>query len=152
MEDGKLFRVIIISISLLFASVAQSGTNSYVKETEGAFLNFPTPTTLGENELWSAPSMAWNHIQYLRFSLRKEEKNLHQSAVYHALNNTRDGETVSWYSKKRLVKGKVRVIHSFRTSDGYCRVYQSLILVNTVQRHMTNNACKNPTGVWAFLK
>src|SRR6056300_211433 len=101
MEDGKLFRVIIISISLLFASVAHSGTNSYVKETEGAFLNFPTPTTLGENELWSAPSMAWNHIQYLRFSLRKEEKNLHQSAVYHALNNTRDGETVSWYSKKR---------------------------------------------------
>lgn len=153
MEDGKLFRVIIILSSLLlFSTVAKSESKSYVKETDGIFLKFPQPSTLGENELWSAPSMAWNYIQYLRFSLKKEEKNLHQSAVYHALNNTRDGEIVSWYSKERLAQGKVRVIHSFRTSDGYCRVYQSLILVNTVRRHMTNNACKSPTNVWAFLK
>jgi surface antigen len=86
--------------------------------------------------------MLWSHIQYLRFSLNDEEKKMHQSAVYHALNNAANGEITGWHSRDRLAQGKVRVIHSFPISGGRCRVYQSFIELNGTSRHWTNNACK----------
>lgn len=142
MVDMKLFKVITILSSLfILTSCAGVGSN-YIKETEGTFLNFPEPVTLGENQLWSAPGMLWSHIQYLRFSLNDEEKKMHQSAVYHALNNAANGEITGWHSRDRLAQGKVRVIHSFPISGGRCRVYQSFIELNGTIRHWTNNACK----------
>ena len=147
----RLYRVIIILSSLLLTNCASNGVQT-VKETQGRFLEFPNPETIGEGQMWTAPGMLWNHIQYLRFTLNKEEKNLHQSAVYHALNNARDGEITSWYSKKRLAQGKVRVVHSYPTSDGRCRTYQSFITLNGSARHFTNNACKRLNHSWKFLK
>ena len=137
----KLFKVIIILSSLLLTANC-ANSNSYVKETQGLFTNFPEPVSLGENQLWSAPGMMWNHIQYLRFTLNDDEKKMHQSAVYHALNNAENGQITSWHSRERLAQGKVRVIHSFPISGGRCRVYQSYIELNGTSRHMTNNACK----------
>ena len=137
----KLFKVIIILSSLLLTANC-ANSNSYVKETQGLFTKFPEPVSLGENQLWSAPGMMWNHIQYLRFTLNDDEKKMHQSAVYHALNNAENGQITSWHSRERLAQGKVRVIHSFPISGGRCRVYQSYIELNGTSRHMTNNACK----------
>ena len=136
-----MFKVIIILSSLLLTANC-ANSNSYVKETQGLFTNFPEPVSLGENQLWSAPGMMWNHIQYLRFTLNDDEKKMHQSAVYHALNNAENGQITSWHSRERLAQGKVRVIHSFPISGGRCRVYQSYIELNGTSRHMTNNACK----------
>ena len=138
----KLFKVIIILSSLLLTANCAGAGGNYVKETQGSFLKFPEPVTLGEHQLWSAPGMLWSHIQYLRFSLNDEEKKMHQSAVYHALNNAENGQITSWHSRERLAQGKVRVIHSFPISGGRCRVYQSYIELNGTSRHMTNNACK----------
>ena len=87
-----------------------------------------------------------------RFNLKKAEKRQHQQAVYHTLNNAEIGSITAWYSKKRQAGGKVRVIHQFPTSDGYCRVYQSYIKLNGAERHMTNKACKRLTNPWVFLK
>lgn len=138
----RSFRAIIILSSIFLLSNCSATRGSYVKETQGTFLNFPEPVTLGENQLWSAPGMLWSHIQYLRFSLNDEEKKMHQSAVYHALNNAANGEITGWHSRDRLAQGKVRVIHSFPISGGRCRVYQSFIELNGTSRHWTNNACK----------
>ncbi len=55
---------------------------------------------------------------------------LHQSTVFHSLNNAEIGATTSWYSKTRLANGQVRVIHQFPTSAGHCRTYQAYIKVN----------------------
>jgi surface antigen len=142
MVDMKLFKVITILSSLFILTSCAGVGGNYIKETEGTFLNFPEPVTLGENQLWSAPGMLWSHIQYLRFSLNDEEKKMHQSAVYHALNNAANGEITGWHSSDRLAQGKVRVIHSFPISGGRCRVYQSFIELNGTSRHWTNNACK----------
>ena len=142
MVDMKLFKVITILSSLFILTSCAGVGGNYIKETEGTFLNFPEPVTLGENQLWSAPGMLWSHIQYLRFSLNDEEKKMHQSAVYHALNNAANGEITGWHSMDRLAQGKVRVIHSFPISGGRCRVYQSFIELNGTSRHWTNNACK----------
>ena len=150
-----MFRVIILLSSLaLLQNCASNGIHKVntTKETEGKFVDMPAPTMLTESELLTLPGMLWNGIQYMRFSLNRDEKRLHQSAVYHALNDAEIGATTSWYSKKRLAAGKVRVIHQFPTSNGYCSTYQAHIKLNGAERHMTNNACRSFGNRWVFLK
>ena len=148
-----MFRAIIILSSILFTTSCGANLQT-VKETQGTFVEFPQPVMLGENQLWSLPGMLWNNIQFMRFTLNDEEKKMHQSAVYHALNNSKNGEITSWHSRERLAQGKVRVIHSFPLSDGHCRVYQAYIELNGAARHWTNNACTRfySKGEWLFLK
>ena len=148
----RLFRVIIILSSLLLLQNCASRGVQTVKETQGSFINLPQPTSLGEHQLWSAPGMLWSRIQYLKFTLNDDEKKMHQSAVYHALNNAETGASTQWHSRERLAQGKVRIIQTFPTSEGYCRVYQAYIQLNGTARHFTNNACKRFTGQWVFLK
>jgi surface antigen len=136
----KNFKIIFISLFTFLYSC--TGNIETISETHGKFVDFPKIITLGENRMWSATGMLWNGIQYLRFSLNDEEKKMHQSAVYHSLNNSNNGEITYWYSKERLASGKVRVVHSFPISGGHCRVYQSLITLNGATRHFTNNACR----------
>ena len=130
-----------------------TGNIQTVIETQDSFKSLPQPINLNEKEIWSATGMRWNGIQYLRFSLNDEEKKMHQSAVYHALNQSRDGEITSWYSDSKKNYGKVKIIQSFPISDGNCRIYQSLINFNNSTRHFTNNACKRFYAEnWLFLK
>ena len=151
MEDMKLLKVITI-LSSLFLLVNCSSTVQTVKETQGSFLNLPEPISLGEHKIADPGRYLWNQMQYLRFSLNNDEKKLHQSAVYHALNGAESGSSTEWHSRDRLAQGKVRIIHTFPTSNGYCRVYQAYIQLNGTSRHWTNNACKMFQGQWAFMK
>ena len=69
MKISKLFFL------FLFVFISNCrGNIQTVTETQGIFLEFPQPSTLGEKEIWTAPGMLWNGIQYLRFSLSDEEK------------------------------------------------------------------------------
>ena len=152
----KNFKIIFISLFTFLYSC--TGNIETISETHGKFVDFPKTITLGENQMWSATGMLCNVIKYLRFYLNDEEKKMHQSAVYHSLNNSNNGEITSWYSKERLASGKVRVVHSFPISGGHCRVYQSLITLNGAIRHFTNNACRglsfrdgNSKHTWTFL-
>ena len=150
----KLLTVITILLTslLLFSTESFAGSKK-PNETEGAIIEMPTPMFFGDDLKYSMPAFLWRRTQFIRFSLNKEEKQLHQSAVFFMLENAKNGEIVSWYSKKRLVNGKVRVIHSYPTGAGLCRTYQAYIKVNGTERHMTNNACKaiwNTT--WIFYK
>ena len=152
----RLFRVIIIFSSLfLFAncSTYYSQYTDNLSETDGFFINISkAPLNLNENIIGASVGFLWNGSQYLRFSLTKDEKIMHRSAVYHALNNTITGEKTYWYSKSRKVGGVIRVIHTYPQSAGYCRVYQSFIKLNGATRHMTNNACKSMDYHWRFVK
>ena len=147
----KLLKVIIILSSLFVFSVNANGKD--LKETEGELGTMPHPTFLGEDIKYSMPAFLFRLTQYMRFRLSKEEKKLHKSAVFFMLNNAPNGKIVGWYGDKRLVNGKVRVIHSYPISGGYCRTYQAYIKLNGKERHMTNNACKYiGTPSWSFYK
>ena len=153
----KLLKAITVwSSILLFLTSCVEGVvtlNKPNSEINGSLLEMPTPMYFGDDVKYSMPLYFFITTQYLRFSLNKEEKQLHESAVFFMLNNARNGEIVSWYSKKRLVNGKVRVIHSYPTGSGLCRTYQAYIKVNGTERHMTNNACKmNWNITWVFYK
>ena len=147
----KLFKVIIVLSSLMLGSaLADSHTPGEHKGTIG---EMPEPRILGDDLKYSMPAFLFRATQFLRFSLKREEKKMHESAVFFALTSTHNGQIVSWYSKKRLAGGKVRVIHSYPISGGYCRTYQAYIKVNGKERHMTNNACKYiGTASWSFYK
>ena len=148
--DMRLLKVIIVLTSLLgFNALADNKP----QETNGALSEMPAPIWLGEDLEYSMPAFLWRATQFMRFRLNKDEKNMHQSAVFFMLNEAGNGEIVSWYSDKRLANGKVRVIHSYPISGGYCRTYQAYIKLNGTERHMTNNACKyigSPS--WSFYK
>ena len=152
MVDMRLFQVIILWSSLLLLQNCASNGVQTVKETQGKLAGMPAPSMITESQMMSLPGMLWNNIQYMRFSLNKKEKMMHQSAVYHTLNDAELGATTHWYSKERLAGGKVRVVHQFPTSNGYCRVYQAYIKLNGAERHMTNKACRSFGNRWVFLK
>ena len=150
--DMKLFKVIIVLISFLLATSALAGKTT-PDDAKGHIGKMPPPVYLGDDLKYSMPAFLFRTTQYLRFRLKKEEKKMHESAVFFALTSTQNGKIVSWYSKKRLAAGKVRVIHSYPISGGYCRTYQAYIKVNGKERHMTNNACKYiGTPSWSFYK
>jgi hypothetical protein len=153
----KLLKAITVwSSILLFLTSCSTGTvtlNKPSSEINGSLLEMPTPIFLGDEAKYSMPHFFFRTTQYLSFSLNKEEKQLHESAVFFMLNNAKNGEIVSWYSKKRLVNGKVRVIHSYPTGSGLCRTYQAYIKVKGTERHTSNNACKRSYSIgWSFYK
>jgi|TARA_R110000796_G_scaffold153913_1_gene270490 hypothetical protein len=134
----------------VLSNTALAGSNKPT-DTTGTIGSMPTPKLLGDDLKYSMPAFLWRHTQFMKFRLNKEEKSMHQSAVFFMLQDVPNGKIVSWYSKKRLANGKVRVIHSYPISGGYCRTYQAYIKINGKERHMTNNACKyigSPS--WSF--
>ena len=147
----RLFKVIIVLSSILWGTaLAESNTPG---DTRGTIGDMPEPMILGDDLKYSMPAYLFRKTQFMRFRLNSTEKKLHESAVFFALTNAENGKIVSWYSKKRLANGKVRIIHSYPISGGYCRTYQAYIKLNGKERHMTNNACKyigSPS--WSFYK
>ena len=147
----KLYKAIIVLISLLVLSTTALAGSNKPTDTNGTIGSMPTPKLLGDDLKYSMPAFLWRQTQFMRFRLNKEEKSMHQSAVFFMLQDVPNGKIVSWYSKKRLANGKVRVIHSYPISGGYCRTYQAYIKLNGKEKHTTNNACKyigSPS--WAF--
>ena len=152
MANMRLYKVITVLISLLLTTSALAGSKT-PGDANGHIGDMPAPKWLGTDIKYSMPAFLFRRTQFLRFSLKKEEKKLHESAVFFALTNAENGKIVSWYSKERLANGKVRVIHSYPISGGYCRTYQAYIKLNGKERHTTNNACKyigSPS--WSFYK
>ena len=147
----KSLKVIILLSSLLFFNAHAKAED--LIETKGSLGEMPNPIFLGEDIKYSMPMYLFKHTQFMRFRLTKQEKNQHKAAVFFMLNNTPNGVITAWYSDKRLANGKVRVIHSYPISGGYCRTYQAYIKLNGKERHMTNNACKYiGTPSWSFYK
>ena len=152
MGNMRLYKVIIVLSSLFLSGMAFAGSNM-PGEHQGTIGEMPEPRWLGDDLKYSMPAYLFRKTQFMRFRLNDTEKKLHESAVFFALTNAENGKIVSWYSKKRLANGKVRVIHSYPISGGYCRTYQAYIKLNGKERHTTNNACKyigSPS--WSFYK
>ena len=148
----RLFKVTTVLISLLLTTSALADKKT-PGDADGYIGSMPAPIWLGSDPKYSMPAFLFRRTQFMRFSLNRTEKKMHESAVFFALTSTQNGKIVSWYSKERLAAGKVRVIHSYPISGGYCRTDQAYIKVNGKERHMTNNACKYiGTPSWSFYK
>lgn len=144
-----MLKVIIISISIWIISTTVQA-NKLPGETNSSLM--PNPVWIEDDQM-NFPIFLFRWTQYAGMKLKKSEKQQHQSAVFFMLDNVPDGQIVSWYSDKRLANGKVRVIHSYPISGGYCRTYQIYIKIKTKKKHTTNNACRYLFGEsWLFYK
>ena len=86
---------------------------------------------------------------YLKFNLNDKEADMHTNAIQIALNNTPNGEIVSWHNGERLSSGKVRVVKTYYKNDRYCRIFQSYIKLNGAEKHITKHVCKI-NNIWEF--
>ena len=148
----KLLKAIIILCSIIISNQSFAQSTKPLETDKSLIANMPTPIFLGDELEYSMPHYLWRSSQYMRFRLTKKEKQKHESAVFFMLNNAGNGEVVSWYSDTRLATGKIRVIHSYPISGGYCRQYQAFIQVKNKSKHFTNNACRYDTALWFFYK
>ena len=148
----KLLKAIIILCSIIISNQSFAQSTKPLETDKSLIDNMPTPIFLGDELEYSMPHYLWRSSQYMRFRLTKKEKQKHESAVFFMLNNAWNGEVVSWYSDTRLATGKIRVIHSYPISGGYCRQYQAFIQVKNKSKHFTNNACRYDTALWFFYK
>ena len=122
-----MLRVIIISISIWLISTTVQA-NKLPGEANSSLEPMPNPTWIDSDQM-NFPVFLFRWTQYIGMRLKKSEKQQHQSAVFFMLDNVPDGQIVSWHSDKRLANGKVRVIHSYLISGGYCRTYQAYIKI-----------------------
>ena len=86
---------------------------------------------------------------YKKFNLNEKEIKMHTDAIFLALNNTKNGEIVSWYNSDRLSSGKARVVKTYYKNDRYCRIFQSYIKLNGAKKHNTKHVCK-VDNIWKF--
>ena len=76
--------------------------------------------------------------------LSREDKKIYQQALMVMLENVPVGQTMEWYSETNPeVSGTMRVVYGYQTSNGYCRVYQSLIKKDGNAKQVQEYACRS---------
>jgi len=93
--------------------------------------------------------LALDISNYLKFNLNNKEIDLHTNSIQVALNNTSNGEIVSWHNGERLSSGKVRVVSTYYKNEKYCRIFQSYIKLNGAEKHTTKHVCRIK-NIWQF--
>ena len=141
--------IIIIIFYLLIGCVSKNHT-----KTDKKILNYKSSGSITNAYSSGSPSaailfLALDISNYLRFSLNKKEIELHSNSIEMALNNTSNGEIVSWHNGERLSSGKVRVVSTYYKNEKYCRIFQSYIKLNGAETHRTKHVCKI-NNIWEF--
>ena len=146
--------MIIKNLLLLIYSLILIGcANTNHTKTDKKILDYETYGS-PINSIYGSPStsillLTIDISNYLKFNLNNKEIDLHTNSIQVALNNTSNGEIVSWHNGERLSSGKVRVVKTYYKSDKYCRIFQSYIKLNGAEKHKTKHVCKI-NNIWEF--
>ena len=146
--------MIIKNLLLLIYSLILIGcTNTNHTKTNKKILDYETYGS-PINSIYGSPSasillLTIDISNYLRFNLNKKEIDLHTNSIQVALNNTSNGEIVSWNNGERLSSGKVRVVSTYYKNEKYCRIFQSYIKLNGAENHTTKHVCR-VKNIWQF--
>ena len=141
--------IIIIIFYLLIGCVSKNHT-----KTDKKILNYKSSGSITNAYSSGSPSaailfLALDISNYLRFNLNKKEIDLHTNSIQVALNNTSNGEIVSWHNGERLSSGKVRVVSTYYKNEKYCRIFQSYVKLNGAEKHTTKHVCRIK-NIWQF--
>jgi len=136
----KFFALIFISLFLTNCTTTNhTKTDKKILdyESSGSVLNALSLGVPGAAILFLAVDIN----NYKKFNLNEKEIKMHTDAILLALNNTSNGEIVSWYNSDRLSSGKTRVVKTYYKNDRYCRIFQSFIKLNGAEKHNTKHVC-----------
>ena len=154
----KTFFIIILfkKIFLLIAAILilSSCTNTNQTKIDKKILDYESSGSMTNAYSSGSPSaailfLALDISNYLKFNLNKKEIDLHTNSIQVALNNTSNGEIVSWHNGERLSSGKVRVVSTYYKNEKYCRIFQSYIKLNGAEKHTTKHVCRIK-NIWQF--
>ena len=148
---NPLRQIVILIISFLILSGC-SNTNH--TKTDKKILDYESAGSAMSALSIGSPSAAVLFLaidlnNYLKFNLNNKEVDMHTNAIQLALNNTPNGEIVSWHNGERLSSGKVRVVKTYYKNDRYCRIFQSYVKLNGAKKHSTKHVCK-VNNIWQF--
>ena len=136
--------------------IGKSLLSSLVLATSVAFANpssvdFPTYSSAQYN---TNPIMVLVDLFRTRASyLDDEDRQLLIQTIMLALNQTENGTVVDWWSKRNPANGHVRVVYTYPTGDGYCRVFQSEVNYKGNTQHYTERACvQQGVNGWRFYR
>ena len=147
-KKHKFFALIFISLFLTNCTTTNhTKTDEKILdyESSGSVLNALSLGVPGAAILFLAVDIN----NYKKFNLNEKEIKMHTDAILLALNNTKNGEIVSWYNSDRLSSGKARVVKTYYKNDRYCRIFQSYIKLNGAKKHNTKHVCKID-NIWKF--
>lgn len=133
---------------LLIASLAVAATN--------ALANPPSV----DNAVYESVQLNNNPLQLIVDAFRTRasylddgDRALYVQSIMLALNQTQNGEVVDWWSPRNPANGHVRVVYTYPTGDGYCRVYQTEVNHKGSTQYYQERACVQ-AGVkgWRFYR
>ena len=142
--------IILLTFNLLLIGCANTNQTKIDKK----ILDYESSGSITNAYSYGSPSAAILFLtldisNYLRFNLNKKEIDLHTNSIQVALNNTSNGEIVSWHNGERLSSGKVRVVNTYYKNEKYCRIFQSYIKLNGAEKHTTKHVCR-VKNIWQF--
>ena len=144
----KIFFLLIINI-VIIGCASQNHTKTETKILDFESAGNPISALSVGSPSAAALFLMVDIANAIKFNLNQKEIDLHTNAIHVALNNTRNGEIVSWHNGERLSSGDVRVVSTYYKKTGYCRIFQSYIKLNGAEKHTTKNVCK-VNNVWQF--
>ena len=138
----KIRIIILLLVNIFLIGCANSNHKNidkkiYDYESSGSVLNAMSLGAPGAALLFLAVDIN----NYYKFNLNDKEVEMHSNAILLALNNSKNGEIVSWYNSDRLSSGKARVVKTYYKNDRYSRIFQSLIKLNGAEKHNTKHVC-----------
>ena len=142
--------IILLTFNLLLIGCANTNDTKIDKkildyESSGSMTNAYSSGSPSASMLFFALDIS----NYLKFNLNNKEIELHTNSIEMALNNTLNGEVVSWHNGERLSSGKVRVVSTYYKNEKYCRIFQSYIKLNGAEKHTTKHVCRIK-NIWQF--
>ena len=142
--------IILLTFNLLLIGCANTNDTKIDKkildyESSGSMTNAYSSGSPSASMLFLALDIS----NYLKFNLNKKEIDLHTNSIQVALNNTSNGEIVSWHNGERLSSGKVRMVSTYYKNEKYCRIFQSYIKLNGAEKHTTKHVCRIK-NIWQF--
>ena len=142
--------IILLTFNLLLIGCANTNDTKIDKkildyESSGSMTNAYSSGSPSASILFLALDIS----NYLKFNLNNKEIELHTNSIEMALNNTLNGEVVSWHNGERLSSGKVRVVSTYYKNEKYCRIFQSYIKLNGAEKHITKHVCRIK-NIWQF--
>jgi len=145
---NKIFFLIIINF-VIVGCASQNHTKTETKILDYESVGSPINALSIGSPSAAALFLMVDITNAIKFNLNQKEIDLHTNAIHVALNNTRNGEIVSWHNGERLSSGDVRVVSTYYKKTVYCRIFQSYIKLNGAEKHTTKNVCK-VNNVWHF--
>ena len=139
----------LLPLVLIIISTAGCASSNYYYGSDSARL----PAVRNYHPGANIYALTYNLIKYNHYGLTQEEKMKQQQAVFHALNNTQNGDLVEWYNVENNSKGQVKVIQTYPQGSGYCRTVYSMITKNNSSRNFNETACKEAGHEgWRFIR